>query len=30
MSQMFETPKQGHDRDNQIRGEVYKQIFKND
>jgi CubicO group peptidase (beta-lactamase class C family) len=30
MSQMFETPKQGHDRDNQIRGEVYKQIFKNE
>jgi len=25
---MFETPKAGHGRDNEIRGEVYKQIFK--
>ena len=30
MSQMFETPSQGHGRDNEIRGEVYKQIFKNE
>ncbi len=28
MTQMFETPKAGHGRDNAIRGEVYKQIFK--
>ena len=28
MTQMFETPKAGHGRDNEIRGEVYKQIFK--
>jgi CubicO group peptidase (beta-lactamase class C family) len=30
MTQMFETPKAGHGRDNEIRGEVYKQIFKNE
>ena len=30
MSQMFETPSQGHGRDNEIRGEIYKQIFKNE
>ena len=28
MTQMFETPKAGHARDNSIRGEIYKQIFK--
>ena len=28
MTQMFETPRAGHGRDNEIRGEVYKQIFK--
>lgn len=30
MTQMFETPKAGHGRDNEIRGEVYTQIFKNE
>jgi len=30
MTQMFETPKAGHGRDNEIRGEVYNQIFKNE
>lgn len=30
MTQMFETPKAGHGRDNEIRGEVYRQIFKNE
>ena len=30
MTQMFETPRAGHGRDNEIRGEVYKQIFKNE
>lgn len=30
MTQMFETPKAGHDRDNVIRGEIYRQIFKNE
>ena len=30
MTQMFETPKASHGRDNEIRGEVYKQIFKNE
>ena len=30
MSQMFETPTQGHGRDNEIRGEIYNQIFKNE
>ena len=30
MTQMFETPKACHGRDNEIRGEVYKQIFKNE
>ena len=30
MTQMFHTPKAGHDRDNEIRGEIYKQIFKNE
>ncbi len=30
MTQMFETPKAGYGRDNEIRGEVYTQIFKNE
>ena len=30
MTQMFETPKAGYGRDNDIRGEVYRQIFKNE
>lgn len=30
MTQMFETPKAGYGRDNEIRGEVYRQIFKNE
>tara|TARA_B100001093_G_scaffold497546_1_gene544606 strand:+ start:15252 stop:16601 length:1350 start_codon:yes stop_codon:yes gene_type:complete len=30
MSQMHETPKQGYNRDNVIRGEIYKQIFENE
>ena len=30
MTQMFEAPKAAHGRDNEIRGEVYRQIFKNE
>ena len=30
MSQMFEVPQQGHNRDNHIRGAVYKQLFKSE
>ena len=30
MSQMYQTPKAGYNRDNVIRGEIYKKIFENE